>query len=77
VGERTVTDIILMDLRLPGTSGADESDLIRLGKDPLAKGAASRITPRSYQESVSMIASTFSSRTKWLLEPCLRSASGG
>jgi hypothetical protein len=34
VGERTVTDITLMDLRLPGTNGTDESDSIRHGKDP-------------------------------------------
>jgi len=62
VGERTVTDITLMDLRLLGTNGTDASDLIRHGKDPaLAKGPADRIARRSYQENVSMIASAIAS----------------
>ena len=47
MGERTLTDITLMDPRLPGTNRTDESDLIRHGKDPaLAKGAAGRIARR-------------------------------
>ncbi len=64
-------DITLMDLRLPGTNGTDESDLIRHGKAPaLAKGSRkAAFARRSYRENVSMIASAiasaYSSSTKW------------